>query len=132
MHNSSVRLWYLTNHTWHYLDRLFLQINVRFSVEIKVGLIFDRLLFFHKRCFYLIYKMGPKNGRKNVRTREVPIDTHAEFELGDTAGYIQRRGGENRERDDAARIQVEEREMEESRRVETPVTDRGGSDRKEI
>ena len=28
-------------------------------------------------------------------------------------------GGENREREDAARIQMEEKEMEESRRVET-------------
>ena len=40
---------------------------------------------------YLIYKIGPKKGRKNVRKIKVPTDTPTEFELGDTAADTQMR-----------------------------------------
>ena len=40
------------------------------------GWIADRLLFFKKCCFVLIYKMGPKKARKNVNMRKIVPDTH--------------------------------------------------------
>ena len=55
----------------------------------QVGLIG---FWFYKRCFDLIYKMGPKKGRRNVRRMEVPTNIPTEVELGDAAAHIERRG----------------------------------------
>ena len=52
--------------------------------------------------------MGPKKGRRNVRKIEVPTDTPAEFEFGETAADIQRRREEReqREREEAEKQQT--------------------------
>ena len=61
--------------------------------------------------------MGHKKGRKNVRKAEVPADTPAEFELGDTAADTQmKEESEQREREEADKQQREKREREEARR----------------
>ena len=41
----------------------------------KLGGLTYRLLFFCKHGFDLIYKIGPKKGKKNVRKIEVSTDT---------------------------------------------------------
>ena len=62
----------------------------------QVGLTYCQAFVFHKHCFDLIYKMGPINGRKNVRKIEVPTDTPTEFELRGTGADIQRRENKRR------------------------------------
>ena len=73
--------------------------------------------------------MGPKKGRRNVRKVEVPKHTPIEFELGDAAADIQRRGKEREQRERGRkrhrhnRGRTERRiagEGEPLRRVETP------------
>ena len=63
--------------------------------------------------------MGPYKGRRS-RKIEISTDVPTEFELGDTATDIQRKGGGGRrEREDEAQKQRGERQKEEARREET-------------
>ena len=51
----------------------------------------------------------PRGRRRKI---EVPTDTQPQFELGDTAEYIERKRREREEREEIERIEQEERDRE--------------------
>ena len=53
-------------------------------------------LFFFLKKLYISFDSMPRDRRRKI---EVPIDSHPQFELGDTAEDLQRRRREREERE---------------------------------